>query len=379
MTIYLISELYPVNENDNSITHAIKDFADNWNEELIVFRPLQLGISNIRSIGVYIRHIKESPKQLGRRKIIFFLLVKIPFFRKYLYWIGKKHAFPPPDVIAGHSLMGNYVASSMSKHYEVPFSVGLHYYDIFNLAREKKAYEKVFRDCNLIACRSYNIQKRLNEITGNRFNHKTFVSHSGVEEEQIEEQTLFISKAKEFKNRKIHFITAARLDNYKNIDINIGVLARLKHDYRYTIIGDGPERSTLQEQIDQFQLSDKIEILGWKKRAEVLELFKQADVYLMISAPETFGLAYVEAMAKGCIVIGAYGWGIDGIVQNGHNGFLAEPKDEKSLERVIHEIVNLPAVKREEIAKATRSTVLELTRKKVADSYLMRLKEMTSK
>jgi len=34
----------------------------------------------------------------------------------------------------------------------------------------------------------------------------------------------------------------------------------------------------------------------------------------MVSAPETFGLVYLEAMAKGCIVIGTKNWGIDGIV-----------------------------------------------------------------
>ena len=37
----------------------------------------------------------------------------------------------------------------------------------------------------------------------------------------------------------------------------------------------------------------------------------------MVSEPETFGLAYLEAMAKGCLVVGAYGWGIDGIIRHG--------------------------------------------------------------
>ena len=40
----------------------------------------------------------------------------------------------------------------------------------------------------------------------------------------------------------------------------------------------------------------------------------------MISSPETFGLAYLEAMARGNIVIGTKGWGIDGIVIDGENG-----------------------------------------------------------
>ena len=379
MTIYLISELYPVHENDTSITHAIKDFADSWNEKVIVFRPLQLSISNLKRLGEYARLYRKSPVQLGRKKVVFFFLIKVPFVRKYLYRIGKQSVLPSPDVIAGHSLMGNYVARSLSKRFRVPFSVGLHNYDVFNLAREKKVYEKVFHDCKLIACRSLNIQKLFNELTENRFHPKTFVAQSGVEAQQIEEHTVFLNKARDFNKEKIHFVTAARLDKYKNIDINIEVLASLKEDFKYTIIGEGPERHALQEQIDRLQLTEKIEILGWKKRSEVLMHFRKADVYLMISAPETFGLAYVEAMAKACLVVGARGWGIDGIVINGQNGFLAEAEDVQSLESIIHEIVNLPEAKRVEIANATRATVLGLTRQKVSDTYLNNLKEIYRK
>ncbi len=197
-----------------------------------------------------------------------------------------------------------------------------------------------------------------------------------IEEQQIESQSFFENKAREKDKKELHFITAARLDEYKNIDINIEVLAGLDQAFTYTIIGDGPERSNLLEQIDRLQLSDRIKILGWKSRAEVLELFRKADVFLMVSAPETFGLAYIEAMAKGNMVVGALGWGIDGIVQNGHNGFLAEEKNAKSLEKIILEIVNLSATKKEELLSNTRHTVLELTRQKVSDKYLLKLKEM---
>lgn len=375
MTIYLISELYPVDESDKSITHAIRLFADSWEEEVSVFRPLQLSFSMLGKLGEYLRLLRKSPGQVGRRKVVFFLLLKIPFIRKYLFWIKRQHLKNPPDLIVGHSLMGNYLASSLSKRYGVPFSAGLHNYDIFNLVHEKKSYEKVFQKSSLIACRSLNIESKLHELTENRFRHKTFVAISGVEEQQIESQSFFEAKAGDWDKKERHYITAARLDHYKNIDINIEALAKVDEPFRYTIIGEGPERGRMQEKIDQLKLTEKIKILGWKSRSEVLEHFSKADVFLMISAPETFGLAYVEAMAKACIVVGARGWGIDGIVQHGKNGFLAEAKDVKSLENVIVEIEKLPAAKRLEILSEARKTVLDLTRQKVADNYLNRLKE----
>jgi len=379
MTIYLISELYPVDESDTSITHAIRYFADSWDEDVRVFRPLQISFSQLAKFGTYLKLLRYSPRPLGEKKVVFFLLLKIPFIRKYLFWIKAKHVESSPDLIVGHSLMGNYLAGMLARKYRVPFSVGLHNYDVFNLEHEKKSYEKVFQKSSLIACRSLNIEKMLHEATEDRFRYKTFVAFSGVEEQQIESAGFFEKKAREWDKKEPHYITAARLDEYKNIGINIEVLASLEQPFTYTIIGEGPERGRLQEQIDSLQLSEKIKILGWKSRKEVLELFKKADVFLMVSAPETFGLAYVEAMAKACVVVGARGWGIDGIVRHGKNGFLAEAKDVKSLEKTILEIGNLSTANRIELLSNTRNTVLTLTRQKVADNYLTRLKEAIRK
>ena len=48
---------------------------------------------------------------------------------------------------------------------------------------------------------------------------------------------------------------------------------------------------------------------------------EESDVFAMVSSPETFGLVYIEAMAKGCVTIGSKGEGIDGVIVNNENGF----------------------------------------------------------
>ena len=45
------------------------------------------------------------------------------------------------------------------------------------------------------------------------------------------------------------------------------------------------------------------------------------NVWIMISKNETFGLVYLEAMARGCITIGSRNQGIDGVINHGVNGF----------------------------------------------------------
>lgn len=376
MTIFLITELYPAYENDHSITHAVKHFADSWTEEVIVFIPLSIGLSTIGMWKRYLGMVNDVNRQISGKKVVFFPLFKVPFIRKYFYWIKQRNSLPSPQVIAGHCLKGNHMAFALSKRYGIPFSAGIHNHDIIRLGEENEPYSKVLNAASLIACRSHTIQRKLNTLTEKRFDQKTFIANSGIEEGQIEEEDVFTRKALELGKTELRIITPARLNAGKNLNINIDVLSELKQPFRYTIIGEGPDRDSLLDQIDRLKLSDKIEILDWKKRSEVLEYLSQSDLFIMVSAPETFGLAYLEAMAKGCIVIGAIGHGVDGIIQHRLNGFLVEPGDRAGLKKTLEEILQLPAEKRKEIAAMARKTMLELTEKKVSDAYLAKLKEI---
>ena len=90
----------------------------------------------------------------------------------------------------------------------------------------------------------------------------------------------------------------------------------------------------------------------------------------MVSSREAFGLAYVEAMAKGCIVIGTKGQGIDGIVKNEENGFLCKARDVDELAEVINQIVNLSRVELQNISSKAVTTAANLTDRKVAEQYI---------
>ena len=378
MTIYLITELYPVDDHDSSITSAIKNFVDAWDEEVIVFRPFQLSLLKFRRIRGYYSLFNKATQRKGNKQLVYILLIKIPFIRRYIYLLKNRKSLNAPDVILGHSLIGNHVAASMSRKYGVPFSAGLHNYDLQKLQKEARQYMKIFSRASLIACRSYSIQKRFNELTQSSFSELTFIANSGVDLSMVESESFFSEKARKFDAENIRFITAARLEPLKNIDVNIQVMSELAQAYSYSIVGDGQDRKRIQDQIDNLSLGGKIRILGWKTQAEVLDQLKQADIFIMASAPETFGLAYLEAMAKGCLVVGARGWGIDGIIHHGENGFLAIPGDKSSLEAVLNEILALSTEEREKILMTSRETVLQLSEQNAASSYLGKLRELLS-
>src|SRR5690606_23877326 len=97
------------------------------------------------------------------------------------------------------------------------------------------------------------------------------------------------------------------------------------------IYGDGPLLPSIRNKIRSLDLSDIVNLHGFVSRSEVLKSMRAAHLFVMPSAPETFGQAYLEAMASGCVVIGHRGWGIDGIVLDKVSGYLVDSADRVSI------------------------------------------------
>jgi glycosyltransferase involved in cell wall biosynthesis len=106
------------------------------------------------------------------------------------------------------------------------------------------------------------------------------------------------------------------------------------------------------------------------KRDMVLDELTKADMFILVSAPETFGLSYLEAMASGCIVIGSKGWGIDGVIEDGVNGFLCEPNEEKMLLSKLESILNMNEKELQQISIRCRRTICEYTEEKASTNYI---------
>ena len=72
---------------------------------------------------------------------------------------------------------------------------------------------------------------------------------------------------------------------------------------------------------------DNVRILGWQSRAAVFDLYRQADLLLVPSRWEGFGLVAAEAMQAGCAVFASRVGGLQDIVVDGQTGRLFQPDD----------------------------------------------------
>lgn len=120
----------------------------------------------------------------------------------------------------------------------------------------------------------------------------------------------------------------------KGVDSVITVLPKVIEavpDLFYVIIGGGDLQSRLEEMACERSVRDRILFIGKVQLEQLKGFYSRADVFVMPSRQEGFGIVFIEAMAFGKPVIaGDYG-GAPEIVQDGVTGFLVNPDDLEGL------------------------------------------------
>ncbi|RUT36055.1 N-acetyl-alpha-D-glucosaminyl L-malate synthase BshA [Paenibacillus zeisoli] len=98
---------------------------------------------------------------------------------------------------------------------------------------------------------------------------------------------------------------------------------------RLLFVGEGPELPKIQCKIKQLGLEDRVHFLG--KQDQIAQVISMADVLLLPSEKESFGLVALEAMACGVPTIGSEAGGIPELVSHGKTGFLAPIGDTRAM------------------------------------------------
>jgi L-malate glycosyltransferase len=109
--------------------------------------------------------------------------------------------------------------------------------------------------------------------------------------------------------------------------VEIFALVREKIKARLVMIGDGPDRAPAEELARTRGVEKDVLFLG--KQNAIREKLGQADLFLLPSQLESFGLAALEAMACEVPVIASNAGGVPEIIENGVDGYLVEPGDVK--------------------------------------------------
>jgi glycosyltransferase involved in cell wall biosynthesis len=153
------------------------------------------------------------------------------------------------------------------------------------------------------------------------------------------------------------FVAAGRLGWSKDYPNMFNALVRLPKDldYKLLIAGGGHLRAQLEQQVRDLGLSSRVHFLGI--RDDIAELMSAADVFVLSSVGEGFGLVVAEAMACECVVVATDSGGVREVL--GEPGFLVPSQDPDALAAAIVAAISLPEADAVELGKAARRRVVE--------------------
>ncbi|WP_166626682.1 N-acetyl-alpha-D-glucosaminyl L-malate synthase BshA [Jeotgalicoccus sp. S0W5] len=99
-------------------------------------------------------------------------------------------------------------------------------------------------------------------------------------------------------------------------------------DCHLVYVGDGPELFSIKQLVKSLDLEDRVHFIG--QVSDITDYYKLADIFLLLSRKESFGLAMLEAMYCGAVPIGSTAGGISEVIQDNESGYTVEIGDYKT-------------------------------------------------
>lgn len=142
---------------------------------------------------------------------------------------------------------------------------------------------------------------------------------------------------------ELEILWAGRLIDWKHPESVIKlakILSAKDIPYRISVIGDGPMKNEIEDQIKKHSLSDKITMLGQKNPADVRKIMDTSDVFLMTSDyREGWGAVCNEAMNSGCVLVASHAAGaVPTLIKHRQNGLIFPSGDFGKMASLIEEL-----------------------------------------
>lgn len=167
------------------------------------------------------------------------------------------------------------------------------------------------------------------------------------------------------------FISVCRLHKFKNLQLAIKAVKKLDFEFKYFILGDGPEKENL---IRASKGDPRIKLVGQVPHEEIPSWLRKAKLALYPSIGDTFCIAAVEAMACGIPVVAANRGGLPEVVGK-EGGIVVEPEEEAFRKAIIELIKTEDKWEKHSLTARLRAETL-FSWQKSAEKLLTLIKEI---
>ena len=304
-------------------------------EHARTFKVLDTAKSPARLIRAHLRWMR-SPRQYVAA-LALALRIAPPGLRGMLYTL---FYFAEAGVLAAHLAdenvdhLHNHIAKAsctvamlVNALSGLPYSFTIHGPDIFFEPHHWRIDEKAAR-ARFVACISDYCRSQLMCFADAAHWHRFHIVHCGVDPDRYAPATR--------SGKTLLFV--GRLAGVKGVPLLLEAMAALAPthpDLRLNLIGDGPDRASLEAQTRALGLEDRVAFLGYRSQAEVARALSETDVFVLPSFAEGVPVVLMEAMAAQVPVVTTQIAGIPELVQNGLSGKLVPPGDATALQAAI--------------------------------------------
>ncbi|MGH6634858.1 MAG: glycosyltransferase family 4 protein, partial [Gammaproteobacteria bacterium] len=133
------------------------------------------------------------------------------------------------------------------------------------------------------------------------------------------------------KKGRLIIASVSRMTKKKGVDDLVQIAPRLLQTcdkLLFLMIGEGPQRVKLERRVGRLGIARHFLFTGQISRATVLTLLAQADIFVLPSKREAFGIAILEAFSKAVPVVARNHSGVSDIIDHNRTGLLADDADE---------------------------------------------------
>jgi phosphatidylinositol alpha-1,6-mannosyltransferase len=148
-------------------------------------------------------------------------------------------------------------------------------------------------------------------------------------------------------DKQFVLLTIGRLDSsesYKGYDKTLEALSMIKYfDFLFYIIGkyDPKEEQRVRTLIEYYQLTEKVILKGFVMDNELANFYRSADVFIMPSKGEGFGLVFIDSMAHGLRVIGGNVDGSADAISSFKESILVNPDNTNDIKNAIQKMIDI--------------------------------------
>ena len=310
---------------------------------------------------------------------------KDTLYRYIPEFVGNLHRFTRAEgigygLVHSHYWLSGRVGMALRSQWDVPHVTTFH-----TLARAKmnaragesesdlrvRVEETIMEEADAIVVSTNQEAQDLARLYGTP-GHNVSVVAAGVDVEMFRPTDRYEARSGLGLTGRRVVLYVGRIEPLKGLDILIGAVACVEDipDISLVIVGGSPDADGEMERLKalsrELGIADRVVFTGAVSHADIPQYYNAADVFVLPSYHESFGLVALEAMACGTPVVASRVGGLTSFVSDGLTGYLIPWRCPEPFARRIETLLSNPIL-RDRMGQAARSMAMNMTWTRAAE------------